>query len=68
MNRSLEPCPESEVVKSQYHDGFFSDHGNALFIRFDEMFFDFKRNMLTIKNGDKIKQYRIETAPEADVQ
>lgn len=68
VTRSLESCSEPEVVLSQYNDGFFSDHGNAFFIRFDELFFDIKRNLLTIKNDDIIKQYLIETATEVDAQ
>jgi len=42
---------------------------NTSFTRFDDVFIDHKKNIITIKNGDDIRgQYRIEAASEADAQ
>ena len=66
------PLAESKVVISATGKGFVcdnrprTDYANTRFGRFDEIFFDLKRNVITIKNSDEIRmQYRIEAAPEA---
>jgi len=67
INSLLGPCSESKVVISATSEGFASDnrprtdYANTRFRRFDEIFFDLTRNIITIKNGDEITmQYRIE--------